>query len=144
VSDLRILLVGLAICIGTSSARGAEETYSCKDDPQVVEQCRWFAGSMNLTASNGIMLFSRDDETLSYVLVNNSPIASIDFKPGSTYVGDFEICPYAPAYSERYQYDEKRTCINDARNIVELPWDAPAERYCELMPNGRWCKKAKP
>lgn len=143
-SILRSLTVVLAICALCACGERDDEPYSCKDDPKVVEQCRWFAGSMNLTASNGIMLFSRDDETLSYVVMNNSPLPSIDFKPGSVYVGEFEICPYASVYSERYQYDEKWTCINDARNIEELPWDGPEERYCQLMPNGRWCKKPKP
>ncbi|MCA0199274.1 MAG: hypothetical protein LCH56_00350 [Proteobacteria bacterium] len=140
----RHLTTMLAICILGACGEKGEEPYSCKKDPKVVEKCRWFAGAMNLTASNGIMLFSRDDETLSYVVANNSPLPSIDFKPGSAYIGEFEICPYAPVYSERYQYDEKWTCINDARNVEELPWDGPPERYCELMPNGRWCKKATP
>lgn len=142
--DLRLLAVGLSIFAVAACERDLDKPYSCKDDPKVVEQCRWFTGSMNLTASNGIMLFSRDDETQSYVVMENSPLPEIDFKPGSVYVGEFEICPYAPVYSERYQHDENRTCINSTRNVEELPWDGPPDRYCELMPNGRGCAKAKP
>jgi hypothetical protein len=124
-----LLLVSLIASLISSPGHTGEPSNACKDDPKVVEQCRWFAGSMNLTASNGVMLFSRDDETLSYVVMGVEPTPGIDFKPGSTYIGEFEICPYTPVYSERYQHDENWTCIDNTRNIVELPWDAPPERY---------------
>jgi hypothetical protein len=140
--DLRIVTLVCAILSISRSISAADASYSCKSDPKVVEQCRWFAGALSLTASNGVMLFSRDEETLSYVVMGEAPTPGLGaFNPGSTYIGEFEICPYAPVYSERYQHDEKWTCINDTRNIEELPWDGRPERYCELMPNGRWCRK---
>lgn len=141
---MRVISALLFIVMMSGSASAAEPPHDCKADPEVVEPCRWFAGAMALTASNGIMLFSRDDETLDHVVRNGSDIPSFDFDYRSTYVGEFEICPYAPVYSDRYLHDEVHVCLNNVRNIEELPWDGPKDRYCQLMPNGRWCKKAKP
>jgi len=138
---LTALFVLAALPIAPSSAAD-NPPYICKNDPLVVAPCHWFAGALALTASNGIMLFSRDDETLKYVVAGRGPLPHVrPLTPALSYVGEFEICPYAPVYSDRYKYDEKWTCINDARNLEMLDENSPEGRYCELMPGGQWCKK---